>query len=402
MFELAPVCPPDPVFGLAEEFKADPNPDKIDLTVGMYQDETGQTPLMDVVRQTQDSLATQPRGYVYLPIDGLPDYRHLIRSLILGEDHAAIAEGRALTAQTAGGTAALRIAGETLRRVFGVHSIWMSDPTWANHPQIFAAAALKTPGYAYLDQQRTGLDFERLLDSLERAAPRDAVLLHTICHNPTGVDPTPAQWKQLFGVITRKDLIPVFDFAYQGFGQDLEMDASPIRNYAHLRTDALICNSFSKNFGLYGERVGGITVVAKTSAAATAMMSQIKAVIRSIYSNPPTHGAAIVAHVLGDAGLRSLWERELSVMRGRIQQMRQRLFEQLTRQLPEVDFSYVTRQNGMFSYSGIKSDQVRRLKSEFSIYLLESGRINVAGITLNNIDRLSNAISQVWSTTNQR
>jgi len=398
MFELAPVSPPDPVFGLAEEFKLDPHPDKIDLTVGMYQDETGQTPLMHVVRKVRESLAKQSQGYVYLPIDGLPDYRDQSRRLILGADHSAIVEGRAHTAQTAGGTAALRIAGEVLQRVFRVRTIWISDPTWANHPQIFSAADLKTSCYAYLDKHRTGMDFARFLGSLENAQSGDAILLHTVCHNPTGVDPTLEQWNELFEVIRRKNLIPVFDFAYQGFGQGVELDATPIRNFVRDRGEALICNSFSKNFGLYGERVGGITVVAETSDAATAMLSQVKSVIRAIYSNPPTHGSTIVARVLGDASLRAFWDDELAEMRLRIQSMRKCLFEKLTSKLPNEDFGYITRQNGMFGYSGIKPEQVQRLKKEFSIYLLGSGRINVAGITLKNIDRLTHAIACVWPT----
>ncbi|MCL4169273.1 UNVERIFIED_CONTAM: hypothetical protein GTU68_019788, partial [Idotea baltica] len=322
MFERAPLNPPDAIFGLIETFKKDSNPNKINLSVGVYQNETGVTPVMDAVYEAEKKLLADRGTKSYLPIDGSPRYCEAIGRLILGDNLFDADNVHSCTAQTPGGTVSLRLSGELLRRVFGVNTIWMSDPTWANHTKIFSTAGLGIKKYDYLDDAGTGIGFDKVLASLASAEAGEAILLHAVCHNPTGVDPTPEQWEQLFKVVCDKGLIPVFDFAYQGFGESIETDAAPIRRFVANGNEAIVCNSFSKNFGLYGERVGGITAVSKTAESSTAMLSQIKLMIRTMYSNPPLHGASIVDTVLNDADLRSRWETELAGIRERIIQLR--------------------------------------------------------------------------------
>lgn len=395
MFDATPVCPPDSVFGIAAEYRKDPNPDKINLTVGMYQDESGKIPVMDSVHLVECAMAKERSSHVYLPIDGHSGYNGLIGKLILGDDHTAIKENRVVTMQTPGGTGALRVAGDLLKKVYDVKTIWISNPTWGNHPQIYNAARLDVKKYDYLDQHGTGLDFDAVLKSLSAASSGDAILLHTVCHNPTGVDPSTEQWDQLLSLVKEKQLLPIFDFAYQGFGAGLNEDAKPIRDYCAGGGDTLICNSFSKNFNLYGERVGGLTAVSNSSDSAVAVLSQIKMVARTSYSNPPTHGAAIVSRVLSDSSLRANWEKELNLTRERIGDLRKKFVEAIDSRIPAVDFSHINRQRGMFSYSGISAEHVDRLKKEHSVYLLRSGRINIAGINSQNLDRLCDAIASV-------
>ena len=394
MFESAPLNPPDAIFGLIEQFKKDTNPNKINLSVGVYQDETGSTPVMKCVRMAEQKLLDEAGTKSYLPIDGRPNYNEAIGRLILGDlyDHADV---NSVSAQTPGGTVSLRLAGELLRRVFNVDTIWMSNPTWANHPKIYGAAGLNVEKYEYLDEQGTRLDFDRLVSSLEKAKPKQAILLHTVCHNPTGVDPTPQQWEKLCEVISKQQLFPVFDFAYQGFGTSLEDDAFPIRNFVEAGGEALVCNSFSKNFGLYAERVGGITAVSKNADVAKAMLSQIKLTIRTMYSNPPLHGGAIVDTVLNDAELRKVWETELTEIRNRILQLRADFVAAMQTRIPDTDFQYILDQRGMFSYSGLTADQVGTLMNDHAIYALKSGRINVAGINSSNLDQICDAIAAV-------
>ena len=366
MFETAPLNPPDAIFGLMEEFKKDSNPDKINLTVGVYRDEAGTTPVMKAVRQAEQILLDAAGSKGYLPIDGATDYNAAVGKLILGEN----SDAQIATAQTPGGTVSLRLAGELVKRVFNVDTIWMSNPTWANHPQVYTAAGLNLKKYEYLDDAGTGLGFEKVLSSLAEAKAGEAILLHTVCHNPTGVDPTPDQWKELLTLVADKKLIPIFDFAYQGFGESLEADAFPIRHFIEAGNDAIVCNSFSKNFGLYAERVGGISAIAQSSDVANAMRSQIKSTIRTMYSNPPLHGGAIVQTVLTDAGLRSTWETELAEIRNRILDLRGKFVDKMQSLAPDRDFGYIKQQRGMFSYSGLRADQVARLKAKHSIYAL--------------------------------
>ena len=283
MFENAPLNPPDAIFGLIEKFKKDSNPNKINLSVGVYQDESGKTPVMNAVYEAEKKLLASRGTKSYLPIDGSPSYRDAIGRLILGDELFDGGSVHSCTAQTPGGTVSLRLSGEILKRVFNVSAIWMSNPTWANHTKIFATAGLDVKKYDYLDDSGTGIGFDKVLASLQSANAGEAILLHAVCHNPTGVDPTPDQWKQLCDLIVEEGLIPVFDFAYQGFGESVDADAAPIRNFVAAGHEAIVCNSFSKNFGLYGERVGGITAISKTKEAAIAMQSQIKLMIRTMY-----------------------------------------------------------------------------------------------------------------------
>lgn len=395
IFQSAPLNPPDAIFGLIEQFKQDSNPDKINLSVGVYQDENGNTPVMQCVRDAEQKMLSAAESKKYLPIDGSPAYNQAVGELVLGEALAESSDVHWVTAQTPGGTVSLRIAGDLLRRVFDVKSIWMSNPTWANHPQIYSAAGLEIKKYDYLDESNTRLDFRRLMDSLKSAQAGEAILLHTVCHNPTGVDPEPDQWQELNDLVRSKGLFPIFDFAYQGFGVDLEADAYPIRSFVEQGGEALICNSFSKNFGLYAERVGGITAVAATADAGDAMLSQIQKTIRTMYSNPPLHGGKIVETVLTDTELRSNWQSELAEIGNRILDLRAKFVEAMQRLAPGTDFEYINQQRGMFSYSGLTAEQVERLKNEYSIYALKSGRINIAGINGQNLEPLCRAIASV-------
>ena len=395
MFQTAPLNPPDSIFGLIEQFKKDTNPNKINLSVGVYQDESGNTPVMKCVRMAEQKLLGAAGTKSYLPIDGAASYRDAIGRLILSDEIFDRDNIHSVSAQTPGGTVALRLAGELLKRVFEVDTIWMSNPTWANHPKIYGAAGLNVEKYEYLDDDGTGLGFERMVESLQQTKPQQAILLHTVCHNPTGVDPTVDQWKQLATIVKEKELFPIFDFAYQGFGTDLDSDAFPIRYFVESGGEALVCNSFSKNFGLYAERVGGITAISGSANVAAAMLSQIKLTIRTMYSNPPLHGGSIVDMVLHDAELRNVWETELAEIRGRILQLRSDFVAAMQKRLPEKNFEYINNQRGMFSYSGLTKDQVDRLREEYSIYALGSGRINVAGINASNLDRICDAIASV-------
>jgi aspartate/tyrosine/aromatic aminotransferase len=394
IFNTAPLCPPDSIFGLIEEFKLDPNPYKINLSVGVYQDESGRTPVMNCVRAAEKVLFDEGGTKNYLPIDGSAKFNDMVGKLALG-NAAENPQVHWKTAQTPGGTVALRIAGDTLRRVFGTPTIWISNPTWANHPQIYQAAGYKIQQYSYLDSSNTRLDFQKLCDSLDSAKPGQAILLHTVCHNPTGVDPSPDQWIALLHLIREKELLPIFDFAYQGFGVDLHNDSFPVRQFVEHGGEALICSSFSKNFGLYAERVGGVTVAAQSESAAKAMHSQVSATIRTIYSNPPLHGGKIVETILGNADLRKQWERELTEIRERILRLREQFVTTMSALVPQRDFQYILEQRGMFSYSGLTADQVARLKKDFAIYALSSGRINVAGINQGNLMPLCKAIANV-------
>ena len=396
MFENAPLNPPDAIFGLIEKFKKDTNPNKINLSVGVYQDESGKTPVMNAVYEAEKKLLASRGTKSYLPIDGSPSYRDAIGRLILGDELFDNDGVHSCTAQTPGGTVALRLAGEVLRRVFNVSAIWMSNPTWANHTKIFATAGLEVKKYDYLDDSGTGIGFDKVLSSLQSAAAGEAILLHAVCHNPTGVDPTPDQWKQLCDLIVDKGLVPVFDFAYQGFGESVDADAAPIRNFVAAGHEAIVCNSFSKNFGLYGERVGGITAVSKAKEASVAVQSQIKLMIRTMYSNPPLHGASIVDTILNDSDLRANWIAELSEVRERIIQLRSDFVSQLTERLPNQDFNYINLQRGMFSFSGLTKAQVEQLQTEHSIYALGSGRINIAGINSSNMKQLCDAIASTY------
>ena len=393
MFESIAQAPPDAILGLSESFAADPNPQKISLAVGVYKDATGQTPVLRCVKAAERKLVESETTKTYLGIEGLPDYRQHVRELLFGD---AIDASLVAVAQTPGGTGGVRVAADFVFGQMPRATVWISNPTWENHINIFAAAGLATHVYRYLDASRTGLDFDGMIDDLTgKASPGDVVLLHACCHNPTGVDPTPDQWEQVGNILAEKRLLPLVDFAYQGFGQGIQEDAAGLRGLLKSCPEMLVASSFSKNFGLYSERVGAAVLVATDRRSASAGLSQLKRVIRCNYSNPPRHGAAVVSTVLGDPELKTIWHEELAEMRGRIKEMRQALVTSLHDGGAKRDFRFLLNQTGMFSYTGLTPMQVDRLRSEKSIYIVGSGRINVAGITANNLPSLTTSLLSV-------
>jgi aspartate/tyrosine/aromatic aminotransferase len=396
MFDTLPLAPPDSILGLTEAFKKDPNPKKINLSVGVFKDEQGNTPILASVKEAERRLLATEQNKGYLPIEGHAEYDARVQELLFGQGHEILASKRAVTAQTPGGTGSLRVAGDFLKKHFPSAKLWHSKPTWANHGAIFSAAGMKVEVYPYLDASGRGLDFPSMLAVLRQIPPGDVILLHACCHNPTGIDPTREQWKQVAEVVHERKLLPLVDFAYQGFGDGLEEDAAGLRELAAPGKDLLVCSSFSKNFGLYGERVGALTLVAASAEAAERALSQLKISIRTNYSNPPTHGAAIVATVLGDAQLRKLWEGELAAMRERIHQMRRQFVATMKTKAPQHDFGFLSSQKGMFSFSGLTNMQVDELRAKHGVYVVgNGGRINVAGMTAGNMGPLCDAIAAV-------
>jgi aspartate aminotransferase len=396
MFDSLPLAPPDAILGLADAFKSDPNPRKINLSVGVYKDEQGNTPILTCVKEAERRMLANEKTKGYLSIEGHPDYDARAQELVFGPGHEVIVSHRAVTAQTPGGTGSLRVAADFLRKHFPTAKVWLSKPTWANHAAIFSAAGQQVETYAYIDGAGRELDFEAMIAALKKIPAGDIVLLHACCHNPTGIDPTPEQWKQIASVVHEQRLLPLVDFAYQGFGDGLVEDAAAVRELAQPGQELLVCSSFSKNFGLYGERVGALTLVASSAEAAQRALSQIRISIRTNYSNPPTHGAAIVAAVLGDAELRKEWEQELAAMRNRIHDMRRLFVETMRKKAPGHDFSFLERQKGMFSFSGLTNLQVDELRSKHGVYVVgNGGRINVAGMTRGNMEPLCTAIAAV-------
>jgi aspartate/tyrosine/aromatic aminotransferase len=395
VFESIALAPADPILGLNDAFAKDPNPEKINLGVGVFQDASGKTPILPSVKEAERRLLDGETSKGYLAISGSPQYASLVGKLVFGADHPAIAEGRVATAHTPGGTGGLRVAADFIKQNVPGAKVWLSEPTWPNHPSIFRAAGLETATYPYFDAAANGLAFDKMLGALGEIPKGDVVLLHGCCHNPTGVDPTAEQWAQIAKVVSERGLLPLVDFAYQGFGTGLVEDAVGVRTPIPGGVEMLVVSSFSKNFGLYNERVGALTLVSKSAQATQAAFSQIKVCIRANYSNPPCHGAAIVSTILGDAALAKQWEQELAGMRDRINTMRKLFVKTLAAKGIDRDFSFIERQRGMFSFSGLKVDQVERLKKEFAIYAVGSGRINVAGMTEANMDRLCSAIAVV-------
>jgi len=396
MFETFEMAPPDSILGLTEAFKKDTNPDKINLSVGVYKNASGATPILRCVKEAERRLLQQEQTKGYLGIDGLPDFCRLARELLFTPDCELLTSGRAVSLQTPGGTGALRVAADFLKQMVPGASIWVSKPTWANHPNVFEAADRQVGSYRYIDASGTTLDFDGMLQSLNQIPAGDVVLLHGCCHNPTGIDPTPGQWQQIADVVQQRKLLPLIDFAYQGFGQGIDEDAFGLRTVVWPGTEAMVCSSFSKNFGLYSERVGALTLIAGSADAAQAALSHAKVSVRTNYSNPPRHGGAIVATVLANPELRAMWEEEVAEMRARIHAMRTLFVETMKQKAPQRDFSFIASQCGMFSFSGLTPVQVDELKSKHAVYIVTSGgRMNVAGMTERNMDRLCAAIASV-------
>jgi aspartate/tyrosine/aromatic aminotransferase len=395
MFEQIKAAPRDPILGLTESFREDPNPKKINLSVGVYQDNSGKTPILESVRKAGQLVLERQKSMSYLPIDGSRAYADAVRKLMFGAGHEVESSGRTATSHTPGGTGALRVAADLIHQQMPKATVWLTQPTWPNHPQIFAAAGVPTKSFPYFDANTNSLAFDESIAAIEKMPAGDVIMLHGCCHNPTGIDPTPDQWKKFADVIYSRGLLPLLDFAYQGFADGIDEDATGLRAFTRAGAELIVCSSFSKNFGLYCERVGALTVVAKDKAAADTVQSQVKACIRANYSNPPAHGAELVTTVLNDAELRMQWEKEVAQMRDRINGMRALLVKTLkTRGVPG-DYSFITRQRGMFSFSGLTPEQVEKLKQKYAIYIVGSGRINVAGITDSNVGPLCDAIAEV-------
>ena len=396
MFQKVDAYAGDPILSLMERFKEDPRSDKVNLSIGLYYDEESTIPRLQAVAEAEARLNAQPHGAsLYLPMEGLNSYRHAIAPLLFGAGHTVLEQQRVATIQTLGGSGALKVGADFLKRYFPHSGVWVSDPTWENHIAIFEGAGFEVSTYPWYDNETNGVRFAAFLEKLNSLPEQSIVLLHPCCHNPTGADLTPAQWDEVVEVLKARTLIPFLDIAYQGFGAGMEEDAYAIRAIAHAGLPALVSNSFSKIFSLYGERVGGLSVVCEDADAAGRVLGQLKATVRRNYSSPPNFGAQLVATVLNDAGLKASWLAEVEAMRTRIKAMRQTLVDALNAAMPTGDFTYLLKQRGMFSYTGLSAAQVDRLREEFGIYLVSSGRICVAGLNNRNVHRVAQAFSAV-------
>jgi aromatic-amino-acid transaminase len=395
LFAAIEMAPRDPILGVTEAFNADKNPNKVNLGVGVYYDDNGKVPLLECVQKAEAQLMAKAAPRTYLPIDGLAAYDKAVQELVFGADSAVIQEKRAVTAQAIGGTGALKLGADFLKRFAPDAQIWISDPSWENHRALFESAGFAVNAYPYYDTATRGVNFSGMLDTLNKIPAGSIVVLHACCHNPTGADLTDAQWADVIQVVTQRGLIPFLDMAYQGFGDGIDEDGKVVRLFAAAGGPLFVSNSFSKSFSLYGERVGALSIVAVSAEEAARVLSQLKRVIRTNYSNPPTHGGQVVAITLSTPELRKMWEDELAGMRVRIREMRQALVEKLKAKAPAHNFDFVIKQRGMFSYSGLTKAQVDRLRDEFSIYAVDTGRICVAALNSRNIDGVVDAIAKV-------
>ena len=394
LFSAIEMAPRDPILGITEAFNADTNTAKINLGVGVYYDDKGKVPLLECVQKAEAKLMEQPTPRTYLPIEGLAAYDKAVQELVFGADSPVIQEKRALTVQAIGGTGALKIGADFLKRFLPASDVYISDPSWENHRALFESAGFTVHNYAYYDAATRGVNFDGMLAALKAMPAGSIVVLHACCHNPTGADLSQDQWDQVIAAVQAGNLVPFLDMAYQGFANGIDEDGAVVRRFAATGMAMLVSNSFSKSFSLYGERVGALSIVATTSEEATRVLSQLKRVVRTNYSNPPTHGGKVVATVLATPELRKLWEEELAGMRVRIREMRGAMVEKLKAKAPGHDFEFVREQVGMFSYSGLTKEQVGKLRDE-SIYAVDTGRICVAALNSTNIDRVVDAIAKV-------
>jgi aromatic-amino-acid transaminase len=394
VFSAIEMAPRDPILGITEAFNADTNPAKINLGVGVYYDDKGKVPLLACVQKAEAALIEQPTPRTYLPIEGLAAYDKAVQELVFGADSAVIQEKRAITVQAIGGTGALKIGADFLQRFAPGAQVYISDPSWENHRALFESAGFKVNNYSYYDPSTHGMNFAGMLADLKAMPNGSIVVLHACCHNPTGADLTQAQWDEVIAVVVANGLVPFLDMAYQGFGAGIAEDGAVVRRFAATGAPLLVSNSFSKSFSLYGERVGALSVVASSADEAARLLSQLKRVVRTNYSNPPVHGGKVVATVLATPELRQLWEQELAGMRVRIKEMRDSFVKKLKEKAPAHDFEFVREQIGMFSYSGLSKAQVEALRAE-SIYAVDTGRICVAALNSTNIDKVVDAIAKV-------
>jgi len=400
MFQHVDAYAGDPILSLMEEFAKDERTQKVNLSIGLYYNEDNIVPQLEAVKAAYKNIETSNEQVkLYLPMDGLKPYNQATQALVLGENSPARRDGRAVTIQTLGGSGALKVGADFLKKYFPESDVWVSQPTWENHIAIFNGAGIHSHFYPYFDAATNGVNVPAMLEKLSQLPAKSIVLLHPCCHNPTGADLTPAEWDQVIAVLKQQDLIPFLDIAYQGFGQGLEEDAYAIRALDKAGMNFIVSNSFSKIFSLYGERVGGLTFVCDDSATAQKVLGQLKATVRRIYSSPATTGALLVNNVLHDEKLTAMWQTELKEMRERIIKMRHILKDKLSQALPERDFSYLVKQQGMFSYTGLSAEQVDILKNQYGIYLVRSGRMCVAGLNLSNIDYVAESIAEVIKAT---
>jgi len=395
LFDAVELAPRDPILGLNEQFNADPNPAKVNLGVGMYYDEAGKLPLLQCVIEAEKRMTAQPAARGYLPIDGIAAYDRAVQGLVFGTDGEAMKDGRVATVQALGGTGGLKIGADFLKKVNPSAKVLISDPSWENHRALFGSAGFDVQAYPYYDAAARGVNFPAMLDALRAAPAGTIVVLHACCHNPTGYDLSAPQWAQVIHAVKARGLVPFLDMAYQGFGDGLAEDGAVVGQFLDAGVDFFVSTSFSKSFSLYGERVGALSVVCASPDEAARVLSQLKIVVRTNYSTPPIHGAQIVATVLGTPALRAIWEEELAGMRQRIKAMRAALVEKLKAAGVKEDVSFITQQRGMFSYSGLNKQQMQRLRSEFGVYGVDSGRVCVAALNARNVDVVAKAIAAV-------
>ncbi len=395
LFAAVQIAPHDPILGVTEVYHADPNPRKVNLGVGVYTDDEGKVPVLECVRRAEQQTAASAQPCNYLPIDGLKTYDRAVQEVLFGQASPALKNGRLVTVQTLGGTGGLKVGADLIRRVNPAAEVWISDPSWENHRALFEYAGYRVHTYPYYDPQTHGVNFDAMLDALGEIPSGSLVVLHACCHNPTGVDLNAEQWERVIEVVTKRDLVPFLDIAYQGFADSLDADAAVVRRFSTACPVVFVASSFSKSLSLYGERVGALTIVAADAGEATKVLSHVKRVIRTNYSNPPTHGGQTAATVLTTPELRALWERELGGMRERIKTMRRSLADKIRALRADFDFSFVADQRGMFSYSGLTRDQVQRLREDYSVYAIDSGRICVAALNTRNVDYVAAAVAHV-------
>ena len=389
------MAPRDPILGVTEAFNADPNPNKVNLGVGVYTDDHGRVPLLECVKRAEKLRMETAPHRSYLPIDGLASYDRAVQALVFGADSPAVREQRIVTVQALGGTGGLRVGADFLRRFDADATVWISNPSWENHRALFEAAGFTVDVYPYYDAKTHGVDFAAMSAKLEKLPAGAIAVLHACCHNPTGVDLSPEQWGRVIEIVKRRELVPFLDLAYQGFGDGIAADGAVVHRFAQAMPFVLVASSFSKSFSLYGERVGALSILTASADEAARVLSQLKRIVRANYSNPPTHGSQVVATVLTTPELRSLWEQELGTMRERIKTMRRALVDGIQARAPGADFGFVLVQRGMFSYSGLSKAQVERLREEFSIYAIDTGRICVAALNSGNVGYVANAVAKV-------
>lgn len=397
MFDHLDIYPGDPILSLNEDYQKDPRPNKVNLSIGIYFDDAGRIPVLDSVHRAEALMLAQGGAKPYLPIEGAAAARQAVQSLLFGADHEALRSGRVATLQTVGSSGGLKVGADFIKRWFPDSQLWLSDPSWDNHRAMFEGAGVTVNAYPYYDPATGGLRFDAMLACLNTLPARSVVLLHACCHNPTGVDLNAAQWQALIPVLRERGLLPYLDLAYQGYGDGIQEDAYAVRALADAGLTFFVANSFSKSMSVYGERAGALSVVCSTAAQADRVLGQLKATVRRNYSSPAIHAAGLISHVLGDPALRQSWESDVNAMRERIAAMRSSLHSVLSAKLPGRDLSYFLTQRGMFSYTGLSAPQVDRLREEFAVYLVRSGRVCIAGLNSSNVERTASAMAAVMA-----